>query len=136
MGNGFCYVSNSAGIQKADNGQSFSGTIKPRFDKFVITISERSDSDKRLACDWNEYGIANSLGLSGRYGNLCLANFKIEFSPELDVVLNYSSDSYKFGGQGSFGTNFVLYGNGDFTLFTAVDGNTSYVSHGRCEKIN
>jgi hypothetical protein len=131
VGKWFCYVSHTAGIQKNDNSQIFSGAIKPLTDKFFVTISAINDDAKQMACEWGEYGLNGNLG--NNFFNHCLANFKIEFSPN-SVFFNTSADSYTF--LGTFGDAFVLYGTNDFVWFGSGGADTSYVSHGRCEKIN
>jgi hypothetical protein len=103
----------------------FAGRIKPNDEKLFVTISEIGDDEKKLACEWGEYGVAYDVG--AHYTNTCLANYKIEFSASFGFF-NASTDTYRFGSDLS---HFSLYGTGEFVLFR-----TSYVTHGRCEKIN
>jgi len=131
LGKWFCYVTAMVGIQKNADGTWFSGKIKPEPEKFVVTITEVLDDDyfRKYACEEGEYGLAN---YPSTENNTCLANFKIEFSPRI-AVLDFSEDTYSFNGPFS---HFVLYGpNGEFELFQNEQGN-SYVTRGRCEKIN
>jgi hypothetical protein len=130
VGKWFCYVEKMAGIQIDDQKLVTSGNIKSRNEKFVVTISELSEDTKRLVCDRGEYG-------STPYEptlNDCLANFKIEFSPSMGFF-NHSVETYRFySAEDSFGL-FSGPDGSNFVMFQSGEDN-SYVSHGRCEKLN
>jgi hypothetical protein len=128
VGKWFCYVDKMAGIQTDDQKRVTSGNLKPANEKFFVTISELSEDLKGLMCDRGEYGVDPYQPQS----NHCLANFKIEFSPSMGFF-NASVDTYRFY---SADDSFSLYGpDGNFVLVQNGEGN-SYVSHGRCEKLN
>jgi hypothetical protein len=129
VGKWFCFVEDMAGIQENDQKQKTVGRIKPANEKFFVTIKEVDDDKKRTACEWGEFGLSNNLDAG--YANACLANYEIEFSPATGFF-NSSADSYHFGSES---THFVLYGTNKFSLFRDEAPNT-YVSHGRCEKLN
>jgi hypothetical protein len=136
VGKWFCYVATMAGIQPDNSNNVVAGKIRPnpKEEKFFATISEISDDDKNFACEFAEYGIRYNV--DGRGSNLCLSTHKVEFSTSLGswAHFNYSADSYHFNAEFS---NFTLYGGGEFVLFTTDPfAKSSYVSHGRCEKIN
>jgi hypothetical protein len=105
------------------------GRINPKDEKFFVAISEISEDEKRTACEWGHFGLADNL--DGSFGNRCLANYEIEFSASFGFF-NASTDTYHFGSEYS---KFILYGTGHFTLFR-TEARTSHISHGRCEKIN
>jgi hypothetical protein len=130
VGKWFCYVENMAGIQTDEQRRVTSGKIKPENEKFFVTISETSEEMKKLMCDKGEYGVNPYQPQS----NHCLANFKIEFSPSMGFF-NDSVDTYHFYDSDD---SFTLYGEptgSRFVMFRSGEGD-SYVSHGRCEKIN
>lgn len=140
VGKWFCYISEMAGIQRSsENDPYFSGAIKPKADKFFVTISEIPEGQKEMNCDWGIFGLNYSLSSAGQaYGNRCLANFKIEFSPALPPFFNglLSANTFNFDQGGPNPAAFTLYGTGDFTMLRASGTDASYVLHGRCEKIN
>jgi hypothetical protein len=129
VGKWFCFISRMVGIQTDDQNKVTSGNIEPKNSKFFITIAEEDDNQKKIACGWGEFGL--SFNLNGRSGNRCLANYSITFSPDMGTF-NDSPDSYYFHGDTD---TFTLYETNDFIFFRIVGG-SSYVSHGRCEKIN
>jgi hypothetical protein len=135
VGKWFCYVSKMAGIQTEDDGRDSSGLIHPKVEKFFVTISEISDNDKEMSCDWGEYGINGNMGEDS---SRCLSNYKLTISPDVYIVWNESVDSYSF--HEHFGNSFFLYEAHDSTApFVFVhnpDYHHTYVSHGECEKIN
>ena len=107
---------------------------KPTKEKFLITIKEVSDDDKLTAC--GSYGLSNL----NRITNFCLANYELEVLENevlQDTLHNLVSvDSFAFGGFNA--TLFLralpgLQQVNEFTLFD--EGANSYISHGRCEKI-
>jgi hypothetical protein len=129
VGKWFCYVAKMVGIDAEDDKKIKSGNFTPSTEKFFVTITEINDDDKRIACDWGEFGLAYNLG--GFYTNHCLANYKITVS---DVVafFNESTDGHHFV---SDHTNFTLTATNNFVMFRNEGKGTSYVSHGKCEKI-
>ncbi len=131
VGKYFCYVDSTVGIQVDKQKQVFSGKIKSDPHKFFVTIKELDDDEKRTQCDWGVYGLSNDLDES--YGNNCLANYDIEFSPEMGVFKR-SADTIFF--YGWLGGSFRLYDDKKFVLFQAQGSNNNYLSQGLCEKIN
>jgi hypothetical protein len=125
-----------AGIQKSDDAaQYFSGAIKPTNDTFIATISEISEDQKRISCEYGFFGINDDVG--EMYSNRCLANFEIQFSPSLSYFADRrSANTYSFGHIGPTTAAFTLYGTGDFVLLRSDGIDSSYVSHGKCEKTN
>jgi hypothetical protein len=130
VGKYFCYVENMVAIQVDDKNKKTSGNIKPSDEKFFITIEEISDDQKRISCDWSEFGLDSNL--SGGYMNICLANYKIKSSLK-NEIFGSSADGVNFVDPNS---KFSLYGTNEFVWLqsTAIVG--SYISRGKCEKIN
>jgi hypothetical protein len=88
----------------------------------------------RLGSFWKNYSLS-----MGEYGNPCLANFKIEFSPALSPFLSdglMSQDTFSFNQGSPDPASFMLYGTGDPIMLRSSGIAASSVSHGRCEKIN
>jgi hypothetical protein len=132
IGKWFCFVSTMVGIQVDKEGGLASGNIKPTHDKFFINIKEVNSPQKQMACEFGEFGLRNSLDQSS--SNRCLANFELEFAPDVLTKLQ-SSDSYVF--KGKFSEAFILYGTNDFVLIQQDYGSGSnYLARGRCEKID
>src|SRR5689334_20698288 len=77
VGKWFCFVSDMAGIQ-GDKGNVFAGRLKPKDEKFFVTISEITDDEKRDACELTAYGLSGNL--EGYFGNNCLGNYRVELS--------------------------------------------------------
>ena len=130
VGKWSCYVENMAGIQTDDQKRVTSGNIKPDNEMFFVTISETSEELKKLVCDRGEYGVDPYQPQS----NSCLANFKIEFSPSMGFFRD-AVETYHFY---SSDNSFSLYGGpagSTFVMFRSGEGG-SYVSQGRCEKLN
>jgi len=137
VGKWFCYVKNMVGIQVDDDNKIISsGNVKPNDEKFFVAIEEISDDQKRLQCDQNEFGIDPGIMgfyLSGLNTNPCLANYKIRFPENTNpnIIDPLSTDGIHFY-RAPF--SFALYETNDFVLFRTFK--SSYVSHGKCEKIN
>jgi len=95
VGKYFCHTENTVGIDvDPENGRTIaSGNDKPSVDTFVVTITEVSDDQKRLSCDYGEFGIADNLHGGG---NRCLANYAIEFwsGGKISSSIRSSADGY------------------------------------------
>lgn len=128
IGKYFCFIDRMAGIQKNEDGTIYSGKITSENDKFFVEIRLVDDYDKRIRCEYGDYGI----DFMGGIGNLCMANFDILIDGK-ETVLQPSADSYRFSG--NFGDFFLLTGVGTFTRFeNHVE--SQYVSAGKCQKID
>jgi hypothetical protein len=130
VGKYFCYVENMVGIQVDDKNKKTSGNIKPSDEKFFITIEEISDNQKRISCDWGEFGLDSNL--DGHYMNNCLANYKIKSSLK-NEIFGSSADGMNFVDPIS---KFSLYGTNEFVWLQSAVIVGSYISRGKCEKIN
>ncbi len=141
VGKYFCYISDMVGIQKNEDGSTFAGEIKPKNEKFFLTISEVPDFSKEYACKW-EYGLLTPHSAGNNYsgqfaqnfGNQCLSNFDWKFSNEVEFLCPASNDTHGCaGGLGGVGS-FNLYSDNSFRMFKS--SSNSYVLRGKCEKIN
>jgi hypothetical protein len=129
VGKWVCQVSSTAGMKVDEQRRVISDRISAANERFFVTIKEVSDTEKRMRCDENEYGLIDNL--DGSRANRCLINYDIEFSPSTGKFLG-STDTYNF--QREHGT-FTLYGTNHFSLFDGETGDF-LVSLGACEKLN
>lgn len=133
LGKYFCFIKNMAGIQYplkektkySDpdmNAQPFIGKIRPNEDKFFMEISRnkladvcKEGSETRKFCD----------------DDTIQEKFEIRSKSKDVLAYGQSSDSYAFH---HLDGAFVLYGTSEFKSFMTFG--SSYVTEGRCEKID
>jgi hypothetical protein len=129
VGKWACQVSSTAGMKVDEQRRVISNRISPANEKFFVTITEVSDTEKRMRCDGSEYGLIDNL--DGSRANRCLINYDIEISPSMGKFLG-SVDTYNF--QREHG-KFTLYGSNHFLIFEGETGEV-LVSVGACEKLS
>jgi hypothetical protein len=129
VGKWVCQVSSTAGMKVDEQRRVISNRISPTNEKFFVTITEVSDTEKRMRCDGSEYGLIDNL--DGSRANRCLINYDIEISPSMGKFLG-SVDTYNF--QREHG-QFTLYGSNHFSIFEGETGEF-LVAVGACEKLN
>jgi len=129
VGKWVCQVSSTAGMKVDEQRRVISDRISSANERFFVTITEVSDTEKRMRCDGSKYGLIDKLDRS--HANRCLINYDVEFSPSMGKFLG-STDTYNFQRERG---KFTLYGTNHFSLFQGETGEF-LVSLGACEKLN
>ena len=119
----YCFVSHMAGIQLDNNGQIYSGNIKPADDKFFIDIHLAIHPEKECSGPTDPSSFVDWW--------LCRANLEVQVGGGRRL----RSDTMSFVGAAPLNGHFWLTSDGSFRSYQP-DLVSSYISDGKCTKLS